>query len=190
MDCQNYAGSQALIDKRRKIKDQAGADFAMRVADEAWKGKSAGTGPIRSKPVPTPSSSSKRTAPSPMTASKSGRLSQAKPKKTQAEVEKDFADAFVKAFLYAGRFQSAPAIWCGPTASKVPNPLSQRCSLPKRASTLSAMPSKGSAPSFTPAHMAAACGNLEVLKGLGALDKSNLFLRDSNDWTPLRKFQL
>ena len=75
MDCQNYAGSQALIDKRRKIKDQAGADFAMRVADEAWKGKSAGTGPIRSKPVPTPSSSSKRSAPSPMTASKSGRLS-------------------------------------------------------------------------------------------------------------------
>jgi hypothetical protein len=37
-DCQNYAGSQALIDKRRKIKDQRGADFAMRVADEAWKG--------------------------------------------------------------------------------------------------------------------------------------------------------
>ena len=39
VDCLNYAGSQALIDKRRKIKDQRGADFAMRVADEAWKGR-------------------------------------------------------------------------------------------------------------------------------------------------------
>lgn len=42
MDCLNYAGSQALIDKRRKIKDQRGADFAMRVADEAWKQGRAG----------------------------------------------------------------------------------------------------------------------------------------------------
>jgi hypothetical protein len=42
VDCLNYAGSQALIDKRRKIKDQRGADFAMRVADEAWKGQPGG----------------------------------------------------------------------------------------------------------------------------------------------------
>lgn len=31
-----------LIDKRRKIKDQRGADFAMRVADEAWKSGAGG----------------------------------------------------------------------------------------------------------------------------------------------------
>lgn len=42
VDCLNFAGSQALIDKRRKIKDQRGADFAMRVADEAWKSGRAG----------------------------------------------------------------------------------------------------------------------------------------------------
>eukprot|EP00548_Thalassiothrix_antarctica_P018654 CAMPEP_0194193048 /NCGR_PEP_ID=MMETSP0154-20130528/73131_1 /TAXON_ID=1049557 /ORGANISM="Thalassiothrix antarctica, Strain L6-D1" /LENGTH=936 /DNA_ID=CAMNT_0038916989 /DNA_START=381 /DNA_END=3191 /DNA_ORIENTATION=+ len=37
VECLNYVGSQALIDKRRKIKDHRGADFAMRIADEAWK---------------------------------------------------------------------------------------------------------------------------------------------------------
>ena len=40
-DCLNYVGSQALIDKRRKIKDHRGAEFAMQTADDAWKGKNA-----------------------------------------------------------------------------------------------------------------------------------------------------
>ena len=40
--CANYAGSQKLIDKRRKMKDVRGADIAMRAAEEAWKGQ---TGP-------------------------------------------------------------------------------------------------------------------------------------------------
>ena len=39
VDCLNYVGSQALIDKRRKMKDHRGAEMAMRVADEAWKGR-------------------------------------------------------------------------------------------------------------------------------------------------------
>jgi hypothetical protein len=39
VDCLNYVGSQALIDKRRKMKDHRGAELAMRVADEAWKGR-------------------------------------------------------------------------------------------------------------------------------------------------------
>ena len=38
LDCQNFVGSQALIDRRRKIKDHRGADLAMRTADEFWKG--------------------------------------------------------------------------------------------------------------------------------------------------------
>lgn len=37
VDCQNFIGSQALIDRRRKIKDHRGAEFAMRSADQAWK---------------------------------------------------------------------------------------------------------------------------------------------------------
>lgn len=37
IECLNYVGSQALIDKRRKIKDHRGAEFAMRTADDAWK---------------------------------------------------------------------------------------------------------------------------------------------------------
>lgn len=36
--CANHAGSQKLIDKRRKLKDVRGAEFAMRVSEEAWKG--------------------------------------------------------------------------------------------------------------------------------------------------------
>lgn len=60
VECLNYAGSQALIDKRRKIKDQRGADFAMRVADEAWKGQPGGPGkpggpPSVRRPPPVPS---------------------------------------------------------------------------------------------------------------------------------------
>eukprot|EP00980_Cylindrotheca_fusiformis_P027930 scaffold22569_cov116-Cylindrotheca_fusiformis.AAC.1 len=71
VDCLNYAGSQALIDKRRKIKDQRGAEFAMRVADEAWKGKSPGPvggGGSARKPTPPPPSapSRRRSAPSPI----------------------------------------------------------------------------------------------------------------------------
>ena len=37
--CANYAGSQKLIDKRRKMKDVRGAEIAMRAAQEAWKGQ-------------------------------------------------------------------------------------------------------------------------------------------------------
>ncbi|KAL3811258.1 hypothetical protein ACHAXA_003357 [Cyclostephanos tholiformis] len=35
---QNYVGSQALIDRRRKIKDHKGAETAMMSAEQAWKG--------------------------------------------------------------------------------------------------------------------------------------------------------
>ena len=38
--CMNTPGSQKLIDKRRKMKDIDGANYAMRVADEEWKSKS------------------------------------------------------------------------------------------------------------------------------------------------------
>jgi hypothetical protein len=58
VDCLNYPGSQALIDKRRKIKDHRGADFAMRIADEAWKGKhgapAARSAPPARHPAPSP----------------------------------------------------------------------------------------------------------------------------------------
>lgn len=36
-NCQNFIGSQALIDRRRKIKDHRGAEYAMRSSDHAWK---------------------------------------------------------------------------------------------------------------------------------------------------------
>ena len=49
IDCQNYVGSQALIDRRRKIKDHVGAEMAMRSADEYWKGKA----PAKNVPMPT-----------------------------------------------------------------------------------------------------------------------------------------
>lgn len=42
LDCLNFVGSQALIDRRRKIKDHRGADLAMRTADEFWKGGRSG----------------------------------------------------------------------------------------------------------------------------------------------------
>ncbi len=41
MDCQNLAGSQTLIDKRRKMKDSKGAEYAVRVAHEVWQGQRA-----------------------------------------------------------------------------------------------------------------------------------------------------
>lgn len=44
VECLNYVGSQALIDKRRKIKDHRGAEIAMQIADDAWKGKHAPRG--------------------------------------------------------------------------------------------------------------------------------------------------
>lgn len=43
VNCQNYVGSQALIDRRRKIKDVKGAELAMRSSDEAWKGSQSET---------------------------------------------------------------------------------------------------------------------------------------------------
>merc|ERR1712176_1361403 len=48
-DCLNYAGSQALIDKRRKIKDRPGANYALRISDERWK---SGTGSSARKAQP------------------------------------------------------------------------------------------------------------------------------------------
>ena len=39
VDCQNFIGSQALIDRRRKIKDHRGAEYAMRAADQSWKSR-------------------------------------------------------------------------------------------------------------------------------------------------------
>jgi hypothetical protein len=61
VDCLNYAGSQALIDKRRKIKDNPGAQVAMRLADEAWKGRV----PHGAKKPAAPASLSSRRPPSP-----------------------------------------------------------------------------------------------------------------------------
>ncbi len=40
--CKNFVGSQALIDRRRKMKDTKGATIAMRESEEAWKGKENG----------------------------------------------------------------------------------------------------------------------------------------------------
>ena len=37
--CKNFVGSQALIDRRRKMKDTKGAQIAMRESEKAWKGK-------------------------------------------------------------------------------------------------------------------------------------------------------
>lgn len=58
----NRAGSQKLIDKRRKMKDTAGAEFAMRVAEETWKGQGQSgrkpiTGQSRGPTNPPPSAS-------------------------------------------------------------------------------------------------------------------------------------
>jgi len=55
-DCLNYAGSQALIDKRRKIKDRSGAEYALRVSDEQWKSGSSRKAPApphRRHPMPS-----------------------------------------------------------------------------------------------------------------------------------------
>jgi hypothetical protein len=37
IECQNFIGSQQLIDRRRKIKDHKGAEMAMRSSHDAWK---------------------------------------------------------------------------------------------------------------------------------------------------------
>ena len=37
IECQNFVGSQQLIDRRRKIKDHKGAEMAMRSSHDAWK---------------------------------------------------------------------------------------------------------------------------------------------------------
>eukprot|EP00529_Nitzschia_sp_RCC80_P007124 CAMPEP_0113489972 /NCGR_PEP_ID=MMETSP0014_2-20120614/26802_1 /TAXON_ID=2857 /ORGANISM="Nitzschia sp." /LENGTH=1347 /DNA_ID=CAMNT_0000383721 /DNA_START=299 /DNA_END=4342 /DNA_ORIENTATION=- /assembly_acc=CAM_ASM_000159 len=73
-NCSNYPGSQKLIDKRRKMKDKRGAEFAMRVADEAWKNRTVGSArkpaPPKSTPVQAPPSAP-RNPPAPTSA---GRL--------------------------------------------------------------------------------------------------------------------
>lgn len=64
----NQAGSQKLIDKRRKMKDAVGAEFAMREAEKSWKAQmparkpavapprmSAQTQTVASAPKPNPS---------------------------------------------------------------------------------------------------------------------------------------
>lgn len=38
-DCENYKGSQKLIDRRTKIKDTKGAELAMTASDEIWRGE-------------------------------------------------------------------------------------------------------------------------------------------------------
>ena len=67
--CENRAGSQKLIDKRRKMKDIKGAEFAMRVAEETWKAqggrqrKSGATKPDIRATVPTSTRGHPRTGP-------------------------------------------------------------------------------------------------------------------------------
>jgi hypothetical protein len=55
-NCSNYSGSQSLIDKRRKIKDVSGAQYAMQISEENWKGKASIT-PASGSRHPTPSPS-------------------------------------------------------------------------------------------------------------------------------------
>jgi hypothetical protein len=43
VECKNFLGSQALIDRRRKIKDHKGAETAMNTAEKAWKGNTPDT---------------------------------------------------------------------------------------------------------------------------------------------------
>lgn len=52
--CKNIAGSQKLIDKRRQMKDTSGAEFAMRVSQEAWKTGSHTKGGLPGQHVPAP----------------------------------------------------------------------------------------------------------------------------------------
>ena len=75
VDCMNFAGSQKLIDKRRKIKDQRGAELAMKVAEQAWKGPQHSA---RKLPVARPAVHGMRPMPSPV-ATPGGRLPMAMP---------------------------------------------------------------------------------------------------------------
>lgn len=71
-NCSNFAGSQKLIDKRRKMKDVRGAEIAMRAAEEAWKGQSGGRKPPSHPQIPsssTPISSRRPQIPGMMRAS-------------------------------------------------------------------------------------------------------------------------
>jgi len=43
VNCKNFIGSQALIDRRRKIKDYQGAEIAMQSSEKAWKGSMSDT---------------------------------------------------------------------------------------------------------------------------------------------------
>jgi hypothetical protein len=70
VDCANFAGSQKLIDKRRKIKDQRGAELAMKVAEQAWKGPHNSS---RKLPVARPAVHGMRPMPSPV-ATPGGRM--------------------------------------------------------------------------------------------------------------------
>lgn len=65
VECLNYVGSQALIDKRRKIKDHRGADFAMRIADEAWKSGKHGPPPVNASSASSSRGGRKQPGPSP-----------------------------------------------------------------------------------------------------------------------------
>jgi len=71
VDCMNFAGSQKLIDKRRKIKDQRGAELAMKVAEQAWKGPQQSS--ARKMPVARPAVHGMRPMPSPV-ATPGGRM--------------------------------------------------------------------------------------------------------------------
>lgn len=76
--CANFAGSQKLIDKRRKMKDVRGAQIAMRAAEEAWKGPSGSRKPPghpQMPPASTPISSHRPPAQGMMRASPDPRSS-------------------------------------------------------------------------------------------------------------------
>lgn len=73
VECSNFAGSQKLIDKRRKIKDQRGAELAMKVAEQTWKGPQHQQHSARKLPVARPAVHGMRPMPSPV-ATPGGRL--------------------------------------------------------------------------------------------------------------------
>ena len=73
VECSNFAGSQKLIDKRRKIKDQRGAELAMKVAEQTWKGPQHQQHSSRKLPVARPAVHGMRPMPSPV-ATPGGRL--------------------------------------------------------------------------------------------------------------------
>ena len=73
VECSNFPGSQKLIDKRRKIKDQPGAELAMKVAEQAWKGPQHQQHSARKLPVARPAVHGMRPMPSPV-ATPGGRL--------------------------------------------------------------------------------------------------------------------